>query len=81
VGPTVAAAVAQAARETGVARKPVILCGPSNSVKSMMLARLAWFIANRRKYPVIFIRGELVSGAEKRLDKFISNWFGDADRF
>lgn len=70
-----------ALRETGVARKPVILCGPSNSGKSMMLARLAWFIANRRKYPVIFIRGELVSGAEKRLDKFISNWFGDADRF
>lgn len=71
----------QALKETGVARKPVILCGPSNSGKSMMLAQLAWSIANRRKYPVIFIRGELVVGAEKRLDKFISNWFGDIDRF
>ncbi len=73
--------VYEALKETGVARKPIVLTGPSNSGKSMMLANLALNIAKRRKYPVIFIRGDLLSGAEKRLDDFISNWFGNAERF
>lgn len=70
-----------ALKENGVVRKPIILCGPSNSGKSMMLANLALILASRRKYPVIFIRGEMVTGAESRLEKFIDNWFCDPDRF
>lgn len=73
--------VYEALKETGVGRKPIILSGPSNSGKSMMLANLALTVAKRRKYPVIFIRGELMSGAEKRLSDFIANWFNNVDRF
>lgn len=73
--------VYEALKETGVARRPIILSGPSNSGKSMMLANLALTIAKRRKHPVIFIRGDLLSGAEKRLLDFISNWFGNSDRY
>ncbi len=73
--------VYEALKENGTARKPVILSGPSNSGKSMMLANLALKIASRRKYPVIYIRGEMLPGSEKRLDDFINNWFCDASRY
>ena len=71
----------EALKETGAARKPIILSGPSNSGKSMMLAKLALTIAGRRKHPVIFIRGDFLPGAEKRLSEFIANWFNNTDRF
>ncbi len=76
-----AAAVRNALGNTGTDRSPVILSGPSNSGKSMMLAKLAIDIASRRKYPVIFIRGEIERGAEGRLKDFINNWFCDTERF
>ena len=76
-----AAAVRDALGNTGTDRSPVILCGPSNSGKSMMLAKLAVDIASRRKYPVIFIRGEIEHGAEGRLKEFINNWFCSTERF
>lgn len=69
------------ALKTAGPRRPVILSGPSNSGKSMMLANLALSIARRRKHPVIFIRGDMDAGAEMRLNEFIENWFGNADRF
>lgn len=73
--------VYEALKDTSVSRKPIILSGPSNSGKSMMLANLALTIARRRKQPVIFIRGELLQGAEKRLSDFIANWFNDSNRY
>lgn len=72
--------VEKESKESSVARKPVILYGRSNSGKSMMMANLALKIAADRKYPVIYIRGDLVQGAERRLDQFINNWFLDLDR-
>lgn len=70
-----------ALKDTSSARKPVILSGPSNSGKSIMLANLALLIAKRRKLPVVFIRGDMISGAETRLEKFLGNWFSDPERF
>lgn len=70
-----------ALKDTSSARKPVILSGPSNSGKSIMLANLALLIATRRKFPVVFIRGDMISGAETRLEKFLGNWFSDPERF
>lgn len=74
-------AVNAALDDNGETRKPVLLCGPSNSGKSMSLANLALRYAKKRKHPVIYIRGELLSGADNRLKDFISHWFCDADRF
>ena len=68
-------------REASTDRKPVLLYGPSNSGKSMSLANLALTIAKKREYPVIYIRGELLPGAEKKLEDFIKNWFSADERY
>lgn len=73
--------VHEALKETGAIRKPIVLSGPSNSGKSMVLANLALTIAQEKKYPVIFIRGDMVQGAEKALDEFINNWFCNPERY
>lgn len=62
-------------------RKPVLLCGPSNSGKSMMIANLAMRYAKRRRHPVIYIRGELLRGADNRLKDFITHWFCNTELF
>lgn len=69
-----------ALKKNGAKRDPVILAGPSNSGKSMMLANLALTIARRGKYPVLYIRGDLLQGAEKRLREFINHWFCDPEQ-
>lgn len=61
-------------------KKPILLFGPSNSGKSMTLANLALKIARLRKYPVIYIRGNLLSGSVKRLETFIQEWLCNTNR-
>lgn len=41
----------------------------------MMLANLALKLAAQRKYPVLFLHGDLVAGAEERLQNFLKEWF------
>lgn len=68
-------------KDTKEVRKPVILCGPSNSGKSMMLANLALNFAKERKHPVIYIRGDFLAGAEKRLKIFIDSYLNNIEIF
>lgn len=65
----------------GSSKKPILLFGPSNSGKSMTMANLALKISRLRKYPVIYIRGNLLSGAVKRMETFIQEWFCNTSRF
>lgn len=70
-----------ALNDNGDTRKPVLLCGPSNSGKSMTIANLALRYAKKRRHPVIYIRGELLHGADNRLKDFISHWFCNTELF
>lgn len=66
---------ARLAIQDGSRRRPLLLEGPSNSGKTMMLANLALKLAAQRKYPVLFLHGDLVAGAEERLQNFLKEWF------
>ena len=65
----------QLAIQDGSHRRPLLLEGPSNSGKTAMLANLALKLAAQRKYPVLFLHGDLLPGAEARLQKFLKDWF------
>lgn len=72
---------ARLAIQDGSHRRPLLLEGPSNSGKTMMLANLALKLAAKRKYPVLFLHGDLVAGAEERLQNFLKEWFTKESAF